>query len=88
MARVKGRKDKRHALAVVMGRGDASLPLFSEFQVSDADRKDITSLAKAVDQALSESYHKRREVTLAALVEVTSRYLDAEAPKERKKGIA
>ena len=59
MARVKGRKDKRHALAVVMGRGDASLPLFSEFQVSDADRKDITSLAKAVDQALSESYHKR-----------------------------
>lgn len=88
MARVKGRKDKRHALAVVMGKGDASLPLFSEFQVSDADRKDIISLATAVDQALSNADQQRREVILAALIEVTSRYLDEEDEIEPKRSMA
>ncbi|KDA00713.1 ATP-binding protein [Hyphomonas oceanitis SCH89] len=78
MARVRGRKDGRQAMAVMVGHGGAPLPLFSEFEVSDSDRKDITALATAVDLALSQSDHKRREVILAALVEVTSRYLDDE----------
>lgn len=76
MARVRGRKDRRQAMAVMVGHDGAPLPLFSEFEVSDADRKDISALATAVDLALSQSDHKRREVILAALVQVTSRYLD------------
>ena len=84
MARVKGRKDKRHALAVVMGKGDASLPLFSEFQVSDEDRKDITALATAVDEALSNADQRRREIILAALVEVTSRFMNDEISERQR----
>ena len=86
MARVKGRKDRRQAIAVVVGHDRAPLPLFSEFEVSDADRKDINAIATAVDAALANADQKRREVILAALAEVTSRYLgEDEKPKERKR---
>lgn len=75
IARVKGRKGKRHALAVVVGRDSAPHPLFSEFQVSDADQQDIKALVDAVDASLSTADQERREIILAALVEVTSRYI-------------
>jgi hypothetical protein len=76
MARVKGRKGRRQAVAVMMGRDGVPLPLFGEFEVSDADRKDVSALATAVDAALAHSDQKRREVIMAALAEVMSRYLD------------
>lgn len=78
LARVKGRKGKRQALAVMVGRESTPLPMFGEFQVSDADHKDISALVTAVDKALSKADHKRREIILAALVEVTARYLEDE----------
>lgn len=78
LARVKGRKGKRQALAVVVGRESAPLPMFSEFQVSDADHKDISALVTAVDKALSKADGQRREIILAALVEITARYLEDE----------
>ncbi|MEO0853479.1 MAG: ATP-binding protein, partial [Cyanobacteria bacterium J06648_11] len=77
-ARVKGRKGKRQALAVVVGRESAPLPMFGEFQVSDADHKDISALVTAVDKALSKADGQRREIILAALVEITARYLEDE----------
>lgn len=76
MARVKGRKGRRQAFAVMMGHDGAPLPLFGEFEVSDSDRKDVSALATAVDAALAHSDQKRREVIMAALAEVMSRYLD------------
>lgn len=78
MARVKGRKDRRHALAVVVGKENMPRSLFREFQVADADWQDVETLAETVDKALSEADQKRREVILAALIEVTSKYLNEE----------
>lgn len=77
MARVKGRKDGRHAMAVVMGKEDMPHSLFEEIQVADVDWGDVETLAKNLDQALSEADQQRREVILAALIEVASKYLNA-----------
>ncbi|MGV0819443.1 ATP-binding protein [Martelella sp. AMO21009] len=76
MARVKGRKDRRHALAVVVGKDSAPHSLFREFEVADADRHDVEQLAGIVDKVLSEADQQRRDIILAALVEVTSKYID------------
>lgn len=77
MARVKGRKDGRHAMAVVMGKEDMPHSLFEEIQVADVDWGDVETLAENLDRALSEADQQRREVILAALIEVTSKYLNA-----------
>jgi hypothetical protein len=85
LARVKGRKDRRQAIAVMVGHDSAPLPLFGEFEVSDADRKDINALATAVDAALANADDNRREVILAALAQVTSRYLGEPMPGKQRK---
>jgi hypothetical protein len=77
MARVKGRKDGRHAMAVVVGRDNMPHSLFNEFQVADVDWQSVESLASTLDRALSESDQQNREIILAALIEVTSKYLHA-----------
>ena len=78
MARVKGRKDRRHALAVVVGKDSARQSLFREFEVADIDRHDVENLANIVDRALSKADQQRRDIILAALVEVTSKYIDSD----------
>ncbi|WP_420412221.1 hypothetical protein [Roseibium sp.] len=77
VARVKGRKDRRHALAVVLGMDDMPHSLFREFEVSDVDREDVAHLVATLDRALSKADHQSREIILAALIEVTSKYLNA-----------
>ena len=77
VARVKGRKDRRHALAVVVGMEDMPHSLFKEFEVSDLDRDDVAQLTASLDGALSNADHHRREIILAAIVEVASKYLNA-----------
>ena len=76
MARVKGRKDGRHAMAVVVGKENTAHSLFSEFQVADVDWDDVEALAATLDRTLSQADHQRREIILAALIEVTSKYLN------------
>ena len=77
MARVKGRRDGRHAMAVVVGKENMPHSLFGEFQVADVDWQDVDALAATLDRALSEADHQSREIILAALIEVTSKYLIA-----------
>lgn len=78
LARVKGRKDRRHALAVVISTENMPHSLFREFEIADVDRPDVENLAKSLDRALSEADHQSREIILAALIEVTSKYLNAD----------
>ena len=75
---MKGRKDRRHALAVVVGKDSARQSLFREFEVADIDRHDVENLANIVDRALSKADQQRRDIILAALVEVTSKYIDSD----------
>ena len=74
-ARVKGRKDRRHALAVVVGREGTSHSLFKEFEISDHDKEKVTYLADLLDHSLSEADNQSSEIILAALAKVASKYL-------------
>ncbi|MCY4260112.1 MAG: hypothetical protein OXC91_07605 [Rhodobacteraceae bacterium] len=78
MARVKGRKDGRHAMAVVVGKENMPHSLFHEIQVADGDWGDVETLAGDLDRALSEADQQKREIILAALIEVTSKYLNTD----------
>ena len=77
-AHVKGRKDNRHAMAVVVGRAGWPVPLQGEFDVSGREQQSVESLVEAVDSVLRGSGEERRNVVLAALAEVSARYLECD----------
>ena len=76
-ARVRGRPDKRQAIAIVVGVDGRPTPIAGEFEVMDTDRAAIDSLVGRVDGALVASAAPRREIILAALAELAARYLAA-----------
>ncbi len=78
-AHVRGREDNRHALAVVVGLGGKAMPVIGEFDVTIQDRRAIECVMNAVDSALQGTGEKRRNVLLAALAEVSARYLKTTA---------
>ena len=87
-AHVKGRSDKRHSMAVVVGQEGNSAPVYDEFQVSDGDRDTIDTLSDTITGVLHNSGEKQRNIILAALAEVSIRYLKTDkklAPYSRNK---
>lgn len=88
-ARVKGREARRSAMAVVVGVENQPTPLFREFEISDADRKDIAALVEAVETTLEAASQTSRNVILAALAEISARYLTPETqikpPRTRRR---
>lgn len=83
-ARVKGRPDKRHAMAVIVGIDGRPTPVHDEFHVSDQDYREVDSLIEKVDGTLRESGEERRNIILAALAELSARYLDPRKKPESK----
>ena len=75
-AHVKGRRNKRHAVAVVIGIEGHPIPLFDEFHVSESERFSVKSLVEKFHGMLDSSGESRRNVLLAALAEVSAQYLD------------
>lgn len=84
-ARVKGRPDKRQAMAVVIGMDGRPAPLLEEFDVADSDRASINDLIERVALALEQSDTDRRSIILAALAEISTRYMQ-KAPAVQKSG--
>jgi hypothetical protein len=91
-ARVKGRRDKRHSMAVVVGIGGRPTPILEEFDLPDADRQAVDSLMSNVTNALNEADQQRRHIILAALAELSAHYMQigpraamaaAEGPRKR-----
>ncbi len=74
-ARVKGRRDKRQAMAVVVGVDGRPAPVHEEFSVTDAERQDVDALIKRVEVALTDAAPERRNIILAALAELSARYM-------------
>lgn len=74
-SRVKGRPDKRHAMAVVIGMNGRPTPVLEEFDVGDADRGTIDGLVERVVTAVGEVDARRKSIVLAALAEVSARYI-------------
>ena len=75
-ARVKGRKDKRHAMAVVVGMGGQPNLVHNEFEITDRDQSEVKELIKRLDGTLRGNGQERHNVILAALAELSARYLD------------
>lgn len=83
-ARVKGRSEKRHAMAVVIGMNGRPAPLLKEFQISDGDRQQVDAIIRDVQAALEVSDEKRRNVILAALAELSTHYMKDENERPQR----
>lgn len=75
-ARVKGRSAKRQAMAVVIGVNGRPAPLLAEFDITDSDRAAVNDLIKRVVETLEEAETSRRSIILAALAELSARYME------------
>ena len=75
LARVKGRRNKRHSMAVVVGMDGRPTTIHDEFAVTDTERSQVDGLIIRVDKALEDSGEKQRNIILAALAELSARYL-------------
>ena len=74
-ARVKGRQNKRHAMAVVVGMDGRPTTIHDEFAITDMERSQVDQLIKQVKNALDHSGERRRNIILAALAELSAQYL-------------
>ena len=84
-ARVKSRPEKRQSMAVIIGINGTPSPLVKEFDVADTDRANINVLIKRVSTVLDEETDSmRRKNILAALAELSARYIQAESPPKKK----
>ena len=85
-ARVKGRRDKRHSMAVVVGMAGRDEPVHDEFDVSDLDQTEVSQLIDRVDRTLLESGEDRQNVILAALAQLISKCLDRKGESKQSTG--
>lgn len=83
--RVKGRPEKRQAMAVVIGMEGRPTPLLEEFDVVDTDRAAINDLIERVAITLESVDTNSRSVILAALAELSARYIQTGDNKDQKK---
>jgi hypothetical protein len=83
--RVKGRPEKRQAMAVVIGMEGRPTPLLEEFDVVDTDRAAINDLIKRVAITLESVGTNSRSVILATLAELSARYILTRDNKDQKK---
>ena len=74
-ARVKGRVSKRHAIAIVVGTDGRPTPFHEDFEIGDLERPEVDALVAQLDKALDDIGMDRRNVVLAALAELSARYL-------------
>ena len=85
-ARVKGRSENRHAMAVVIGMNGRPTPLLEEFHIGESDRTAVNYLIELVSAALEKANTSRPSIILAALAELSTRYMQDSPPaqKDRK----
>ena len=74
-AHVKGRPDRRHAIAVVVGTSGRPEPSYDYFEVTDLERQGVNDLISRVEEVLENSGEERRNIVLAALAELGARYI-------------
>lgn len=86
-ARVKGRTDKRSSMAVVVGLNGRPTPVHAEFEVSEAERKRVEDLIARLESMIEAEDLKSRHLLLAALAELSSRYMSEAEIAETKKEV-
>lgn len=73
--RVKGRPQKREAMAVVVGLHGRPAPMLEEFAIAESDRITVKQLVEKVSAALEEANSGQRSIILAALAELSAHYM-------------
>ena len=84
-AHIKGRPDKRHAMALVVGMSGAPTTIRGEFDITDMEQDEVDELIVRLAEALENSGENRRNVILATLAELSARYL---RPLPEKQGLS
>lgn len=74
VARVRGRKNSRHSMALVISKDNKAKPKITEFSVANADLERVDLIASKARELLSAFSQEKRDVLLAALAEVSSDY--------------
>lgn len=84
-SRVKGRPEKRHAMAVVLGLNGRPEPILQEFHLADTDRKEVDALIERISLTLEEADTSQQSIILAALAELSARYMVEPKSKKRNR---
>ena len=80
-AHVKGRSDKRHAIAVTVGMNGSQETVQDVFDVTDLERREVELLIERLEKTLGESGAQERNVILAALAELSASILNSRLKK-------
>ena len=75
-------------MAVIIGRNGRPTPLLEEFDIADSDRAAVNDLVGQMVTVLDEVDATQRSVILAALAELSTRYIQQPKPKRNAKGRA
>lgn len=76
IGRVAGRSDTRHRMAVIVPREDGPRAMHTEFVVNAHDKDDVNKLVAKIDEAVGRSSKNRQNIVLAALAQVSARYME------------
>jgi len=82
-ARVKGREDKRHSLSVVVGVNGRPTPVHHDFDIVDSEQSLVNDVATSIEQAVSAGPSGKKTIILAALAELSARYIDMIKEEQR-----
>ena len=77
-ARVKGRPDKRHSISLVVGLDGRPRPVTGEFAISQKEVSQVEAVINTLQNTLlSSDLASKNNIILAALAELSARYLQA-----------
>lgn len=76
-ARVKGRKNKRHAIAMVIGTRNSPQSFMHEFEVNDAELDRVMVLQKQLQKSYPANNENEKRLILAALAEYAASLMQA-----------
>jgi hypothetical protein len=82
-ARVQGRKDKRHTMAIIISRDGRPQPLEADFQITDADLPMVEELVLRIRDSVHLDSKNKKSVILAALAELSSEYMNLTTDTEQ-----
>ena len=80
LAHIRGRADGQHSIAIAVGLNGA--PVYERFNIPERRRAEIDSLVKDLEERLQSRNGLDKAVALAALAEMSARYINAKSNPE------
>ena len=80
-AHVKGRNNRRRSLAVIVGNGTGTTPLFAEFSLADSEKGNVERLRREMHEVVNQ-VGVNRHLALAALAQLSADIISEESPDD------